>query len=461
MIVIQLTSILLIFVLGYLIANLILRNSSVLERISLSYLLGSGIFSYAIFLANWKLGLVLNVYSVSYVAALLIVTTLIIKFIYVKRIGKLNRVRLDLLVNKLSNIDYILIILITVLVGSMLLNNIFWPVTSWDSLTLYDFRAKLIVETGEINSILIDSYYVSHPLFTTLLHLQNYLFGIQNSMYLYSLLYISFIVCFFIKLRRLAGKSITLFTILLFSVNSLIVYHSMYAYTNLPYAIYFSLGILYLYETVNRKKLLIPNYIISALLIGISSWVRYTEPFWIIPLVVAVFIAIKRKKYFIAVTYGLLVYVFRYFWMTFLNSASFNINSVENKITNLSDVSNRLVTRINLNGASELFDYIARYSVWNNAHLWLVFLISILLLYRINAIVKPKIIFQLVVIYGLLLMITLGSYIYYITGTYSNWIQLGDSINRISMIFVPLLAFFTIVNISHFLKNINDHAKNK
>lgn len=460
MIILQIFGIAVVTIFGFIIADLLMPNNDLLERIALGFLLGFGIFTLVMFMMNWKFGIVLNLESSSIILLVLIVISFCINSISKAKDGKniLNyKISFKFNFRDLSGIEIAMISVIVFIVLSCFLYNFFWPVRSWDALTLYDFRAKIIYSTGRINSILIDPYYLTYPLNTSLSHFWIYLLDIQNPMFIYSFFYFSLSICFYKTLRRFCSCTISLIFLFLLDINTLLFQHSILAYTNLPYTIYFSLGVIYIYQFVLQKRFNFAGLILSALLIGLSSWTRYTEPFWLLPIIIIIPLAFQYKKYLFPVVYGLVIYTFRYPWSLFLKSNFYEVTSVENSTNNILVEINKMIAGINIHSLSELTNYIVKNSITQNILLWMAFLLSALLVYRINEKNRPNQIIPLFIICGIMFMIIAGAYLYYLTGVYGDWIQLGDSISRISMVFVPLMLFFIGINLAYFLKSNKLH----
>lgn len=172
-----------------------------------------------------------------------------------------------------------------------------WPVFYWDAIALYDFRSHAWFLDGSIYKTAITYNYPAHPYppLTSLAHLFSYLLGAGNPKLIYPAFYFSLLVSFFAGIWRFAGKfSAILFTFLL-ATSYFFVEFASGEYTNLPYAYYLSLGVIYLYlyiKGANQKFLPI-----SGMLLGLSGFVRASgEPFLIAALLVLALHLILTKK---------------------------------------------------------------------------------------------------------------------------------------------------------------------
>jgi len=141
--------------------------------------------------------------------------------------------------------------------------TIYYPVYVWDALALYDFRAKIIAQTGFFVQVAGNfTYFAQYPLLTSLTHTIIYLFGGNNPQFTYSIYYVSFAVIFFSLINKESGRLIALIASLFLVTSPEIFQHSIIAYTNLPYTILYVVGVLYLYKAVTKNKY---NYITTRL----------------------------------------------------------------------------------------------------------------------------------------------------------------------------------------------------
>lgn len=166
-------------------------------------------------------------------------------------------------------------------------------VTSWDAITLFDYRAKVILDTGYINDTLDRASVSGYPLFTSLAHWFLYSIGLSTPMPLYPLLLGSFLIVGYSLLRQLATRSLALLGIMFLAITPKLFDQSLVAYSNMPYSVYLILGAVYIYFwTRNRRK----SYLIIGILFSLMSlWVR-SFPFLIIQLGLALIYAKVNTK---------------------------------------------------------------------------------------------------------------------------------------------------------------------
>lgn len=184
------------------------------------------------------------------------------------------------------------------LLGLAALLYSFWGVVStWDALTLYDFRARRIVESGgfSLAANLQGSYFFGYPLHTSLSHVWLYLTGWTSPLIFYVSTYLSLLLVVYGRLRSEQGRMATLLGVFMLALAPHYFWHSQIAYTNLPYSTFIGLGTIYCYAYARSGKL--SYLLISSLLTGLSTWVRSVEPFWLVNLGTLVLAIVFNRQY--------------------------------------------------------------------------------------------------------------------------------------------------------------------
>lgn len=449
---------LLLILFGESILSIIRFKGDVLEKVALGFLLGDGVFTFTIFLLGY-FGFKLSVQNIMWIVSLVVIIDILFITTHVNR-NLLFHLRSTLYWRNIvggfknySKIKQIGLLLILFLILASLFQNIYWPPRYWDAITLYDGRARILFGSQDIRSLYASSYYLTYPLLTSLSHYWVYLFGGNNPSFLYSNFYASIIIIFYYCIKRIVNKEVALISVLFIAANAEIFSHSLIGYSNLPYTVYLVSGIFYLYLYWFRREK--SYYLVSALLVSMSFWVRSTEPFWVLCVLCAFVIGILVKKYFYIILYLLPIYIIRYSWYKFISSASSTV-PIESGLVgwvtglfqkaNIGNITNALV-----------------YS-WNNSlslHITLLvpFLITLPFLYKKKMFVN--FVFSTFFIGGVFIMIFFGSIVYSVLGNFNDFLQLSESLRRVSMLFVPLLVFFTTLNFSQILSSdfINKHHK--
>jgi hypothetical protein len=414
-------SIFLIFFFGYELTGVFFRKSEALERLSLGFVLGIGLFTLIWFL--------LNLTGVAY--SLLSGTILLLVLIVLLR-PFLKSPAWD--IRYFKNMDLAEKILLIIIIGlfvSSFIGDLYFPVRHWDSLTLYDFRAKLFAETGFMTKAISNGAFFGYPLLTSLSHTWVYLSGFSNPSFIYSFFYISFVANFFVNLKKLKIKRVAvLFLTLLVTVSPRIFDHSLSAYTNLPYLTYIVMGSIYLYFGIKNKDF--GSFIISSVLIGLSTWTRSTEPFWLSCVIVAAIFPLIGKKWLWPVLYilgvGSIMLPWRYF-QTLYHEGTVNVAG------QVFSASYGVAQSLQPDTVKATLDFVKTNVVY--AYFAYFLLLGLVLIYKF---VKKSGDWILPILIFLNLgLIVAGSLIF--VRSVSYWQDIPDSLTRMAM-FVPSLVIF-------------------
>jgi hypothetical protein len=322
---------------------------------------------------------------------------------------------------------------ILVIFAYTLLVNSFWPVSDWDALALYDFRAKVfLIDTNLIHAALSNGYFIQYPLLTSLAHLFVYQTGLNNPKFIYSLFYLSFVTIFYSSLKRRVSENKALLFTLILSLAPEIFSNATMAYTNLPYTVYLCSGVFYLFNWIKDKEN--SSLLLSSILVGLSSWVRVQELFWLAPLLTVFVITFKNKKWKEFIYCLTIILLFYLPWRIFINYISGAVTPVLGVI-GLSHTS--LLREINPERFILVFNYLYKYvfSTWG-----LTFILFILISFRPLIIRKEK-------NDNTFLYITLIFFVLLYAGTllfsisYPGWQDIPDSARRMSMFLLPMIIF--------------------
>lgn len=442
-----LLGLLLIFIFGLLLSTLLVSRMHLLERVGISFLLGFGIFTLLMFCYS-TLGLRITLQST--IAALIfgIFFMTVIGVVFKRKIY-INLSGLIKSIVGLSWFEKTLVLLITSLVIASLVITIYFPVYIWDAIALYDFRAKIIAQLGFYTQIANNFWYFGgYPLFTSLSHTFVYLFGGKNPQFLYTLMYLSFILIFYSSLRQLVVRKIALMSTCILATTPVFFDHSTFAYTNLPYSIFLSLGTVLLFVWFAKNKS--TGYLIlAALMTGLSTWTRSTEPFWIINILLLLILAFyKYKKYLISFfVYILSFFLIREPWSV-INYYILNDPGIQKTpiVVDEAKYYSSIIFHTTFN-----WDRIIEVSVFlykNVITSWypLIFLFIFCLVISFKGIFTKLSSLFLLVILTYLLCLSFATYVYSIGIPY--WNTIPDSARRMSMFFIPLLIFYVGLVIS-------------
>ena len=412
---------------GLLITILLKVKVGLAERLSLSYLLGIGLFTFFVFAFD----LLFNInYSINNTFSLLISLCVILFALKYKDTGNFFKsIKIEKEKPKTLTIifwSFVILVFIYTLVA-----NLYWPVYDWDALALYDFRAKVfLIDSNLIHAALNNSYFIGYPLLTSLAHLFVYQLGLQSPKLIYSFFYLTFIVVSYFSLKRSSNEKKAVFFTILLSLIPEILTHTTIAYTNMAYAIYLLIGTLYIFEHSKDNSMSV--LLLSSIFIGLSIWCRSYEPFWIIPMMLVMFITIREHNIKSLLYCLAIICIFKFSWKYFaiyINGFA-PLTQSEAALSYL-----QIIKRINVDNilsiAGYLFKYV--YSTWGllTILLTLTFLRSFTFNKKRNYLVIITILF--------IILLSVGTLVFSIT--YSSWQAIPDSARRMGMFFLPLILF--------------------
>lgn len=245
---------------GFFLNLAVLKKERSSESLALSWLTGSVIFTLFLYLINTYFGISLNHQS----SAIALVVFSFVSFLVARKDIALPKI--DFKNNKL------LIGVPVVIAVLMFATSFFYPVADWDAITLFDFRARMMVNDGFITNKVIEMVYGGYPMYTSLLHFWTYITGLSSPMPVYPLFTISLFAGLFFALRNILNKKISLLIAAASILTPRIFENSFIAYTNLPYTVYITLGALYVYLFVRNKDW--ESLIIGIFLSLATFWVR-------------------------------------------------------------------------------------------------------------------------------------------------------------------------------------------
>jgi len=319
-IILQLTIFLLQTLIGFFIASLIgIKNK--IELIGLSILIGSGVTTYAIFLAYDYLHVLINrqlVFKTLLFLSLLFGSLWAVTGKYKSIFYEKVSFRFKDFINwKKNPLGTLFIITIFLTLTLLTIGNLFWPIIDWDAIALYDFRALVISATGSFEDGIRRGYFLQYPPYTSLLHTISYLVGFTRAKLWYSFLYLAMILSFYGVVRRDRSKNQALFGSVVLMLSPVLLNGAQMAYTNLPYTIFISLGYLYILSWIKARQ---KSYLlVGGLLTAFSTWVRLAEPFWFFSVLLIILGVIIHRKHIVSAIFSLLaIYLLKYPWVAFV-----------------------------------------------------------------------------------------------------------------------------------------------
>ena len=408
------------------------------EKLSLSFLLSSALQTLGYF-TILKLGVMAtNLTYLAFLCVLLLLVLAIPKFL-----PKLPMSPVMLASSSSSylakNGTKLLWLGIFVLFAITAIYTTYLPVYTTDSLILYDFRSKVIAETGTLNSIRIVPDWAAYPMFTSTIHLFVRLLGYTNPNLFYPLMYLAFAGVFYGAVRvRLSQFKASLMTFLMYSTPLTLWQSKLDGMTNLPYAIFYCIAVIYLGKYWKNSKPIWQYVIISALFLGFASWTRHTEPFWAIPIFLIVLSSFFKRNLLLPGIYIAMFWFIRQIWPSYTHG---NYISVVGATQSIVNNSNSLFT-----GTSyDLFDTfkIAVKFVLNSFNeglspLIYLYLSTITIELFWNSLKSQ--VFYIIVVLGNIFILFLS--VVFAINTFSYWSGLSNSFTRMLSYLAPLLWLY-------------------
>ena len=415
---------------GFLISIQISKDLNLFERFGLSYPLGIGILTFLMFILSWA-GVSISLINYSLILLFGMGMLLVVRWKTIRK--TLGYIIKNIKISKISLLDKILIFSIASLAGYSVFVALYSPVVDWDSLVLYDFRAKVFLNAKYLADVLHNwGYFWGYPLLTSLGHLWVYLLGGKSPVFIYPLFYISFISIFYGILRRHSSRTISLIAALLLASNPLIFYQSMIAYTNIPYTLYIVCGAIYIFLWAKESNS--AYLVLGALLTGLSTWTRSVEPFWLTNLIFVLVYSLYKKRFYSLVLYPLVFLSIQFPWRIFQKI----LVHVPYTTEQIGMSASFLLKNIDIGRVGKVFSYLysSVFASWGFNAILFILVVFINIFY--NRWKWP--LEFLAIIFANLLLLFLGTYIFsFDTGT---WILIPDSAKRMSMFFIPMFYFY-------------------
>lgn len=424
-IILAIISILLLIVLGFLFLNLF--QITKLEKLGLSYLVGVGLFTFLLFIL-YTFGVR---FTIENSITVYIVTTLILLIANLK-FGRLKLQKLSIDFGLETPLEKMLAGIILVIFLSVLTSSFYWPISSWDSIALYDYRSKIFYQTGGMNALVNLSYDLVYPLLTSLAQYWMYIFGSTSAMPIHASFYVFYVISSFAIFKRFSSTVFSLIFALFIALSPELFLHGHLAYTNLPFSIFIVLGSVYVYLFTKSHNY--SDLIISAISIGLSTWSRTTEPFWMIPLWTVLLFSLINKKIIPSIIYMIIFFCIQLPWRNFHPG---NLSQVAyNPVFDISNNATYLAYHINLKVISSIISFL-----WINVFKYYLIFFIIPILLVLKKIINKDLhdLYYPLMLLGYFGILIAGTYVFALTQSY--WDQIPGSAMRM-MLFWPQLSIF-------------------
>lgn len=425
---------------GFLLTLMINKSLKLFPRLGIAFGLGIGLQSLFMFYMA-LVRIPLNVLNVSLLLVLLIIILVILNRNDLPKIFKKSMMELINSKKTIFSLNIYEKLLIFYLIFIFLYINwmgFYWPVAvDWDAIALYDFRAKVFSQTGFMDEAIRRGYFFGYPLMTSMAHTWIYLLGSLYPKFIYSFFYTSYFIVFYYFVREFKSRKVSLMVTMLATTSPMLIGHAFLAYTNFPYSYYYSIGLFFLFFWSLKEK---NSYLIfAALFIGLSTWVRAFEPFWMVPILFLIIYSLLKKKFSSILIYSLIFFPIQQSWRIYLKSMSSESSNINEQVW---QGIKALTIGLDFSTVFDLTKFVFKNSLIPMMPVVLLFVFVILnnlKNFKLKKIKQFLPIFLLIFLNFLVLFV--GAYVF--TSIWLGWKEIPDSLTRMSIFLVPLL-FFTI-----------------
>lgn len=392
------------------------------ERLGLSFLLGAGCTTFIWFLGN-RCGLPFTLLTLGISGLMLVCLGYVIS-----KLLKLSPVAQR--PQKLSTKEKILAgfvilgLLVAFAIGS------YRPLTAWDSIALYDFRGHAIAMDHDLSFIRAGAYFMSYPLMISLVHAAVYMVGGTSAQGMHALIFAAFIAIIYGRMNTWTNRRYAVSTCLLIMLQNEIFSHATFAYTNLPYTSFLIAGILYV---ISSEKYAL---IFGGVLLALSTWVRSSEVFWIIGVILLIWQGLRMKRIVFSVIAISFIVVVRITWSTYLTALYLALNHTTNSTVSHFTLSSLLQIMHNLR---EIVWYLYLNVVSPYMGIWFLFIPAGMIFLRNRS---TRLLMLLSAIFMSAGMVTIGVMIF--STYYDTWDKIGDSAKRMMLFTIPLSLIMTV-----------------
>lgn len=407
-----------------------------IEKLGLAYLIGCGGTTFSWFLLS-LLGLPFNL------------QTLLLSALIVFSFGHFmpRAASPKITARSYTRFDQVLIVTIVFILAAALIIANYNAITAWDSMALYDFRAQAIVLNHDLRDITASSYYLSYPLFVSLMHAAVYFVGGSNPQAMHTLLFAAFLTVVYGRLSSWTSPRYALIGVGLNALIYEILMHSTIAYSNLPYTVFIVGGFLYaVSETQSSRGRFL---ILAALMAGFSTWVRNTEVFWLLVIIVIGWEAVLRRLWRPALVALFVFAVIRTSWVAYYQIL---VNNLAEPPLAPGSIFSLDTIRTIFKHSAKLRAYISQFLIQPYVGFW-----GMAIGLCVLSFIQPHSrIRQLTfVIMASLAIAILGSAVY--STFFPTWFEIGDSARRMLLFVAPLTLTTSLLAVYPHINGKNEN----
>ena len=309
-----------------------------------------------------------------------------------------------------------------------------WQPYTWDALSAWLLKGRLIAASGSLELVGLSDA-PSYPLNISIQTAFIYMIDAKFVQVIFPAYLLSLILVFYARLREMANRAIALVCALLLAATPFLLSLATIGYANIPFAFYYVVSALYLYQFLRERK---PSWLIlSALLLGLAGWTRSEAPvyFAINIVVLVVFLRFTRETIKPLSVYGAIVLILWLPWNIYWRAAGLG-DFLAGGFDVFKEIAlNRWDVQRILDISSFFFSSALAFRTWSL--LWIAFPIALIVGWRQRRAFAPLI--ALIVLNSFALI-----FFYYAAGsnaqlTIHRWLETG--FDRMALHFGPLILF--------------------
>lgn len=267
-----------IFISGFIFSASLSKKLPLFQKIGLAFPLGFGIYT--------LLMLIFNILHIKFNITLLSISTLIISVLLLFFVIKIDGIKGIVKIDKdklppFKQINFSWIVLFAILVYivyGITMKSIFWPPAAYDTVTGYDYMAKVVASEGCFNNSIFNivnptaSIRHSYPPYVSGSYAIPYMLGLNSSKISLVLISLSFLILIWSVIKEHSNQTLTMFFVVVLFTTPEFLAMTALSLTNFPQTIFASIGLIYLFQYMeNNDK---SKFWLSAVLLGFNIYTR-------------------------------------------------------------------------------------------------------------------------------------------------------------------------------------------
>lgn len=343
-------------IIGYLVLSLLLREKqniiSLAEKLALSFMFGSSLITIQMFIYSF-----FGIHFGFFVIALPWILLMPALFF--------SKERFTINKPKLSQVEWLLSILIGFKIIYVFFEALIKPVVGYDAIWNFSLRSKIlffenIVPLLKSHPYFLGAGFTNYPLHLPLLETWTYLamnkWDDVSMKIIFPIYFLILLVIFYKSLRDEKSRVQSLFFTFLLSSLPMLTYHATIEYADFIVGVYFFSAVVYLYKFTKIKD--IRFLILSSVLAGMSAWVKDEGVIFYLICLLAILFYNKFKSLRFSLLYLIPLFVLigpwiiikRMLGLNFGNQITFSMSAINQFLTFKPEVLIRIFNKTFLNG---------------------------------------------------------------------------------------------------------------